>query len=76
MKPSESQETRGLSQRELILELRTDVKALAEDGHRERNRIDAELAKRPTRAEMGKALAVGLSAAGLIAGTLISLIPH
>lgn len=48
----ETPNTEGLSQRELILELRQDVKGLANKDETERARVDTELRKRPTRAEV------------------------
>ena len=64
-------ETSGLSQRELLLELRVDVKGIIEDRADERVEVAQQLAGKVGRAELWKILsvfgAVGLGVAGIVA---------
>jgi hypothetical protein len=64
------QEPEGMTLRELVLEIRDDVKSLDEKFDSERARVDQELASRPTRKELA-ATAGGLIAAISLATSLL-----
>ena len=67
----DTRETRGLSQRELILELRQDVKGIVANSADERVEVEKELASKVGRAEFWKVLtsiiAISVGAAGIMA---------
>jgi hypothetical protein len=64
----EQDDTRGLSQRELLLELRIDLKCFIEDERAELKRIDEDILNRPTRAEVMALFSV----AGVLMGILVA----
>ncbi len=57
-------ETNGLSSRELILEVRADLKKLMEDRREHDQKEAEEFGKRPTRAELYAALTAVLAIVG------------
>lgn len=66
----ESDDTRGLTLREIVIEMRADQKRFMEIHHREHDRIDNDVRARPTRKEL-----VGLlSAAGALSGIIFGAI--
>jgi hypothetical protein len=66
--------TKGLSQRELLLEVRRDVKDFREEVRDEVRRVDAELALRPTRDDVRRTTGVGLAIATFIGGLVFGII--
>ena len=65
----EEQDTRGLTQRELILEMRSDIKTLVTDQADSEAHTEHELGKRPTRAEVLSTVAT----VGIVIGIVTSL---
>ena len=64
----EQQDTRGLTQRELILEMRSDIKSLVDEQADTEAHVERELGKRPTRAEVLSTIGTF----GVIIGLVIS----
>jgi len=67
----DTNETEGLTQRQLLLELRDDVKGIVADSADERVEVAKQLAGKVGRSELWKILsvfgAVGLGVAGIVA---------
>ena len=69
----DTHETRGLSQREILLELRQDVKGIVEDRASERVEVEKELSSKLGRAEFYKAVGLFLGLSGAAAGIMAAL---
>ena len=65
----ETQDTRGLTQRELILEMRDDIKSLVSEQAEDQIVTERELGRRPTRSELYSTI----GALGIVVGIIVSL---
>lgn len=70
MSTREAEDTRGLTQRELILEVRNDVKAHIEKHDCIHDEIERDIRVRPTRSEIFSLL----GAAGVLSGLVFGII--
>lgn len=70
----ETDETIGLSLRDLVLETRDDVKQLKDEGTAVHARIDRDVAQRPTRADLTKTVGLSLTAIAIGVAILASTI--
>ena len=71
--PNQHSPSEGLSIRELVLEVRKDIRKLDEKFDREIEktqkeiqRVDKDISRRPTRAEVLSILAISISVAGVV----------
>lgn len=69
-----SGEDNGLSNQQLLLEIRADLKAHIASYNKEMRWMERELERRPTRREAFSWLGVGLTLAGLLSGIVFGIL--
>ena len=74
--PEEILDGRGLSMRQLLLEVRAAQKAHIDTYNRDQLRIQTELSHRPTRKEVISWIGASVAAAGLLVSFIFSLIEN